>query len=194
MAKKLVLVRHRETDELMYTFHKRDLARILGVSSRTISRRYSDVGVYKTVDYTIYICDKKYDNGIEGNYNRDVIPPINSKKIDKSLTSPDIIDIKSDNSSNVRQITMDNIRSDKEVCLISSDKQDRLSLSSEDVGQSDDDWRIIEDSLSVAEYDDYYSKRTFEELSRSKLRYDNVRNQSTRLKFINKYGELRIND
>lgn len=51
-----------------------------------------------------------------------------------------------------------------------------------------EDWRYIEKSLAISEYDAYYSKRTLKELEASKKYF---LNDSIRMRYINKYGELR---
>lgn len=62
MAKNIAFLVHRETGKTNYTFNKSDLAHLIGVSLRTVMRKYSNVGKYETVDYIIYISDNKYTN------------------------------------------------------------------------------------------------------------------------------------
>ena len=50
------------------------------------------------------------------------------------------------------------------------------------------DWRVIEKNLSISEYDEYYSKRTIEQLKDSAKYFAH---KPYHMKYINKYGQLR---
>ena len=90
MAKNMAFLVHKTNNSVIYTNSKSDLAAILGVSLRTIIRKYSNVGKYESMHYIIYVGAEKYDNGKEYNYNHIVDPPV--AKTYSSIKSPTITD------------------------------------------------------------------------------------------------------
>jgi hypothetical protein len=88
MAKNMVFLVHKTNDSVIYTNSKSDLATILGVSLRTVIRKYSNVGKYESMHYIIYVGAEKYDNGKNYNYNHIVEPPV--VKTYSSIKSPTI--------------------------------------------------------------------------------------------------------
>lgn len=160
-----VIIGHRETGEYFSIKSKTDLAHVLGVSLRTITRKYSEPGSYVSTHYNIYVATKIYDRGVSYRYKRDVSPPV--AKIYKSKECPK------------KPNFMDNL-------------SDRDGFSGHDNNDVDTrDWRDIERSLAISEYDAYYSGRTLKELEDSK-RY--FLRDTIRLTYIDKYGEEKLSD
>lgn len=170
MAKNLAFLVHKESGSMIYTYSKTDLSLILGVSLRTVIRNYSDVGRYESIHYIIYITDNKYVNDKETKYNRNVSPPV----------------VKTYNSE------QSHIMTDKVDTLSHRDRvighTNTMPLFDEYDEQIEEDWRIVEKNLPVSDYDKYYSMRTIEQLKDSAKYFAN---SSLRMKYINKYGQLR---
>ena len=163
MAKNMVFLVHKTNNSVIYTNSKSDLAAILGVSLRTIIRNYSNVGKYESMHYIIYVGAEKYNNGKEYNYNHMVEPPV--VKTYSSIKSPTItknVDIVSHSNRVIEQVIED-----------------------EPIEQ---DWRVYETNMPLSEYDNYYSKRTLEQLKDSAKYFAH---KPYHMKFINKYGQLR---
>ena len=159
----MVFLVHKTNNSVIYTNSKSDLAAILGVSLRTIIRNYSNVGKYESMHYIIYVGAEKYNNGKEYNYNHMVEPPV--VKTYSSIKSPTItknVDIVSHSNRVIEQVIED-----------------------EPIEQ---DWRVYETNMPLSEYDNYYSKRTLEQLKDSAKYFAH---KPYHMKFINKYGQLR---
>ena len=164
MTKKLAIVIHRVTDEVICTNSKTDLATILGVSFSTVVRNYSNVGKYESGVYIIYIGVEMYKNNKDKNYKRDVQPPTVKTYNDTQRT---ITTNKPINMNVSNHISIQPIIEDEPIEI---------------------DWRIIEKNLSIGEYDEYYSTRTLEQLTESGKYFMNT---PIRMKYINKYGALK---
>ena len=164
MTKKLAIVIHRVTDEVLCTKSKTDLATILGVSFSTVVRNYSNVGKYESGVYTIYIGVEMYQNNKDKNYKRDVVPPTIKTYNDTQRT---ITTNKPINMNVSNHISIQPIIEDESI---------------------ETDWRIVEKELPMSEYDKYYSTRTLEQLTDSGKYFSS---QTLRMKYINKYGALR---
>lgn len=142
MAKNMVFLVHKTNGSVIYTNSKSDLATILGVSLRTIMRNYSNVGMYESMHYIIYIGVEKYNNGKQYNYNHIIEPP--AVKAYSSSNSPTIAN-KSDSVSHSN-------RNIEHVVDIES-------------------WKEIEDNLLSYQQEKYYLDRTLEQLYLSYERY-----------------------
>ena len=163
MAKNLVILIHKTNGSIFHTSSKTDLSTILGVSLSTVIRKYSNAGVYKSIDYDIIISSTRYESGKETHYNRNVEPPI----------------VK----------TYDNIqRHEKPNNVVKMTNQDRFIEQPIEEMPVYTDWRILEKNLSISEYDKYYSGRSLNELTDSAnyFKFDTIR-----MKYIRKYGALR---
>jgi hypothetical protein len=167
MTKKLAIVIHRVTDEVICTNSKTDLASILGISFSTVVRNYTKTGRYESGVYTIYIGVEMYKNNKYKHYKRDVEPPTVKIYADTHRT----------------------LMPNKSVILNDSNHISIQPIVDEEPIERD--WRIVEKELSIFEYDKYYSKRSAEELEQSAK---NFMNDSIRMKYISKYGELRLLD
>ena len=167
MTKKLAIVIHRVTDEVLCTNSKTDLATILGVSFSTVVRKYSNVGKYESGVYTIYIGVEMYQNNKYKNYKRDVVPPTVKTYNDTQRT---IITNKPINMNVSNHISIQPIIEDEPI---------------------ETDWRIVEKELPMSEYDKYYSTRTLEQLSESSKYF---KMDQIRIKYISKYGERLLID
>ena len=164
MTKKLAIVIHRVTDEVICTNSKTDLATILGVSFSTVVRKYNNVGKYESGVYTIYIGVEMYKNNKDKNYKHDVTPPTVKTYNDTQRT---ITTNKPINMNVSNHISIQPIIEDEPI---------------------ETDWRIVEKELPMSEYDKYYSTRTLEQLTDSGKYFSS---QTLRMKYINKYGALR---
>ena len=164
------IIGHRETGEYFHVKSKTDLAHVLGVSLRTITRKYSEPGCYVSTHYNIYVATKIYDRGVAYRYKRDVSPPV--AKVYRSKECPQ------------KPNFMDNLSTFSQYCGHEEEGHE------EEVEDSRD-WRDIERSLAISEYDSYYSGRTLKELEDSK-RY--FLRDTIRLTYIDKYGEKKLSD
>lgn len=142
MAKNMVFLVHKTNSSVIYTNSKSDLATILGVSLRTIIRKYSNVGKYESMHYIIYVGAEKYDNGKEYNYNHIVEPPV--VKTYSSIKSPTI-------TNNVDIVSHSN----------------RVIEHIEPI-----EYELTEDNLVTDEdYHAFYSKSTLKQLEKSKIMF-----------------------
>ena len=82
MAKKLIILIHKYTDECIVVKSKRDLAEILCVSTRTISRRYPESKCYVLEPYKLIMNVDVYQTERKMNYKTDVVPPIRKPEND----------------------------------------------------------------------------------------------------------------
>lgn len=164
MTKKLAIVIHRVTDEVICTNSKTDLATILGVSFSTVIRKYSKSGKYESGVYIIYIGIEMYKNNKDKNYKHDVTPPtVKTYNNTQRTITPN----KSIKMNDFDHISIQPIIEDEPLST---------------------DWRVIEKNLSISEYDEYYSKRTIEQLKDSAKYFAH---KPYHMKYINKYGQLR---
>lgn len=177
MAKNMVFLVHKTNNSVIYTNSKSDLAAILGVSLRTIIRNYSNVGMYESMHYIIYVGVKKYDNGVVPKYRTNVAPP--KPKLYTSTKWHT-------NTNNMDNMTHSNHNIGHYISLSKPSIIDDIDEESIEV-----DWRIVEKNLPIGEYDKFYSTRTLEQLESSKKYF---LRDTIRLKYINKYGELAINN
>jgi hypothetical protein len=166
MKQKLVILVHKFDKSLLIVKTQQDLATILGVSLSTVKRCYSATNIYDTDIYTIHVNPKIYDNGVIPKYRTDVEPP-KSKLYD-----------------NAKRAEMPNNKS----TMILSDGFSAHNKPLFDDEAVEQDWREYETNMPLSEYDNYYSKRTLEQLKES-AKYFALK--PYHMKYINKYGQLR---
>jgi len=168
MAKNMVFLVHKTNNSVIYTNSKSDLATILGVSLRTIIRNYSNVGMYESMHYIIYVGVEKYDNGKEYNYNHIVEPP-----------KPKLYD---DNKSHTMTDKVDNMaHSNRDIEHVEPIEEEPIET----------DWREVEKNLLFNEMRSYYSKRTYEQLHDSYDYFINRPNSQFRISIINEFAKIR---
>ena len=165
MKQKLVILVHKFDKSLLIVKTQQDLATILGVSLSTVKRCYSATNIYDTDIYTIHVNPKIYDNGVIPKYRRDVEPP-----------KPKLY-------NDIKRAEMPNNKST--MTLSDEFLAHNRPLFDDDVEQ---DWRVYETNMPLSEFDNYYSKRTLEQLKDS-AKYFALK--PYHMKFINKYGQLR---
>lgn len=168
MAKKLAILVHKKTNSVLYTSSKTNLATLLGVSLRTIIRKYKDVGMYESIDYIIYIGAEKYENNIEKNYKHDVTPPI--VKTYNSINSPII-------TNNVDKLSHSNQFIEHDI------EDNNMTI--------ERDWKDIEKDLILSEYRSYYIKRTEEQLKDSYDYFINRPGSTLRITIINECAKIK---
>ena len=166
MKQKLTVIVHKYDKSILLVKTQSDLSTLLDVSISTIKRNYNDVGVYETATYTVYVGVQFYDNGVESKYKHDVEPP--KPKLYNST----------ERTNNNHILVQKNYSNQNIVQPIEEDPQEI-------------DWRIVEKNLSIGEYDEYYSRRTLEQLTDSSkyFKLDHIR-----IKYISKYGEKLLMD
>ena len=165
MKQKLVILVHKFDKSLLIVKTQQDLATILGVSLSTVKRCYSETNIYDTDIYTIHVNPKIYDNGVIPKYRRDVEPP-----------KPKLY-------NNTKRAEMPNNKST--MTLSDEFLAHNRPLFDDDREQ---DWRVYETNMPLNEFDNYYSKRTLEQLKDS-AKYFALK--PYHMKYINKYGQLR---
>ena len=165
MKQKLVILVHKFDKSLLIVKTQQDLATILGVSLSTVKRCYSETNIYDTDIYTIHVNPKIYDNGVIPKYRRDVEPP-----------KPKLY-------NNTKRAEMPNNKST--MTLSDEFLAHNRPLFDDDIEQ---DWGVYETNMSLSEFDNYYSKRTLEQLKDS-AKYFALK--PYHMKYINKYGQLR---
>ena len=166
MKQKLVILVHKFDKSLLIVKTQQDLATILGVSLSTIKRCYSATNVYDTDIYTIHVNPKTYDNGVVPKYRTDVKPP--KAKLYNSIKRTETPNNKSIMTLSDGFLVHNKPLFDDEVV--------------------EQDWRVYEANMPLSEYDNYYSKRTLEQLKESAKYFAH---KSYHMKYINKYGQLR---
>ena len=167
MTKKLAIVIHRVTDEVICTNSKTDLATILGVSFSTVVRKYNNVGKYESGVYTIYIGVEMYKNNKDKNYKHDVTPPTVKTYNDTQRT---ITTNKPINMNDSNHISIQPIIEDEPI---------------------ETDWIDIEKELLFSELKTYYIKRTEEQLRDSYDYFIKQPNSQFRTTMINEFARLK---
>ena len=167
MTKKLAIVIHRVTDEVICTNSKTDLATILGVSFSTVVRKYSNVGKYESGVYTIYIGVEMYKNNKDKNYKRDVVPPTVKTYNDtqRTITSNKPINMNVSNHISIQPIIEDE--------------------------PIEKDWITVEKNLLFSDMKSYYSKRTYDQLRDSYDYFIKQPNSQFRTTMINEFARLK---
>ena len=166
MKSKMAILVHKYDNSILVVKRQADLSTVLGVSLSTIRRNYSNAGYYESDIYNIYIDLEIYDSGVEYKYKRDVTPP----------TPKTYSDIKRTDKPNY------NVNMNASDGFLAHNKP----LFDDEVIEPD--WREYETDMPLSEYDNYYSKRTLEQLKES-AKYFALK--PYHMKYINKYGQLR---
>ena len=162
----MVFLVHKTNSSVIYTNSKSDLATILGVSLRTIIRKYSNVGKYESMHYIIYVGAEKYDNGKKYNYNHIVEPPV--VKTYSSIKSPTItnnVDILSHSNRVIEHIIEDE--------------------------PIEKEWFDIEKELLYSELKSYYIRRTEEQLRDSYDYFIKRPGSDRRISIINECAKIK---
>ena len=167
MTKKLAIVIHRVTDEVICTNSKTDLATILGISFSTVVRNYSNVGKYESGVYTIYIGVEMYKNNKDKNYKRNVQPPTVKTYNDtqRTITTNKPINMNVSNHISIQPI-IENEPIEKE-------------------------WFDIEKELLFSELRTYYIKRTEEQLRDSYDYFIKRPRNNQRIDIINECAKIK---
>ena len=167
MTKKLAIVIHRVTDEVICTNSKTDLATILGISFSTVVRNYSNVGKYESGVYTIYIGVEMYKNNKDKNYKRNVQPPTVKTYNDtqRTITTNKSINMNVSNHISIQPI-IENEPIEKE-------------------------WFDIEKELLFSELRTYYIKRTEEQLRDSYDYFIKRPENNQRIAIINECAKIK---
>lgn len=166
MKAKMAILVHKYDNSILVIKRQADLSTVLGISLSTIRRNYSIAGYYESDIYNIYIDPEIYDSGVEYKYKRNVAPPTPKMYSETKRTDKPEYDVKMNASDGF---------------LV----HNKPLFDDEDVEQ---DWKNYETNMPLSEYDNYYSKRTLEQLKES-AKYFALK--PYHMKYINKYGQLR---
>ena len=166
MKQKLTVLVHKYNRSILLVKTQSDLSTLLGVSLSTIKRNYNDIGIYDTATYTVYVWVQFYDNGIESKYRHDIEPP-----------KPKLYN--------------NTVRTNNDQKIVQKNYSNRDIVQQIHIEPIETDWRIVEKNLSLSEYNEYYSSRSLQQLEDSKKYF---LRDTFRLKYINKYGEIRMNE
>lgn len=197
MKAKMAILIHKYDNSILIVKRQADLSTVLGVSLSTVRRNYSIAGHYESDIYNIYIDPEIYDSGVEYKYKRDVAPPTPKMYSGTKRTDKPDYDVNmnaSDGFSAHNKPLHDTVPyqkrtetpNNKFIMTLSDGLLAHKPLFDDEVIEQD--WKEYETNMPLSEYDNYYSKRTLEQLKES-AKYFALK--PYHMKYINKYGQLR---